>query len=68
MNDIAKDLCAFFRQESVLVTESTIQAYFVSEKPECDSERDSGDNKKFFAKKRKGMKNGIGRKPQSEKY
>ena len=46
VNDIAKDLCAFFRQESVLVTESTIQAYFVSEKPECDSERDSGDNKK----------------------
>ena len=32
MNDIAKDLCAFFRQESVLVTESTKQAYFVSEK------------------------------------
>ena len=46
VNDIAKDLCAFFRQESVLVTESTIQAYFVSEKLECDSERDSGDNKK----------------------
>ena len=47
VNDIAKDLCAFFRQESVLVTESEIQAYFVSEKPECDSERDSGDNKKI---------------------
>ena len=46
VNDIAKDLCAFFRQESVLVTESEIQAYFVSEKLECESERDSGDNKK----------------------
>lgn len=46
VNDIAKDLCAFFRQESVLVTESEIQAYFVSEKLECDSERDSSDNKK----------------------
>lgn len=46
VNDIAKDLCAFFRQESVLVTESEIQAYFVGEKLECDSERDSGDNKK----------------------
>jgi len=46
VNDIAKDLCAFFRQESVLVTESEIQAYFVSEKPECNSERDSGNNKK----------------------
>ena len=46
VNDIAKDFCAFFRQESVLVTESEIQAYFVGEKPECDSERDSGDSKK----------------------
>lgn len=31
VNDIAKDLCAFFRQESVLVTESQIQAHFVRE-------------------------------------
>ena len=31
VNDIAKDLCAFFRQESVLVTESRIRAYFVRE-------------------------------------
>ncbi len=31
VNDIAKDLCAFFRQESVLVTESRIQAYYVKE-------------------------------------
>lgn len=31
VNDIAKDFCAFFRQESVLVTESEIQAYYVRE-------------------------------------
>ena len=31
VGDIAKDLCAFFRQESVLVTESQIQAHFVRE-------------------------------------
>ena len=31
VNDIAKDLCAFFHQESVLVTESQIQAHFVRE-------------------------------------
>ena len=30
-DDIARDLCAFFHQESVLVTESEIQAYYVSE-------------------------------------
>ena len=31
VNDIAKDLCAFFHQESVLVTESRIRSYFVRE-------------------------------------
>ena len=31
VNYIAKDLCAFFHQESVLVTESQIQAHFVRE-------------------------------------
>ena len=31
VGDIAKDLCAFFRLESVLVTESQIQAHFVRE-------------------------------------
>ena len=35
VNDIAKDLCAFFRQESVLVTESEIQAYYVRESLKC---------------------------------
>ncbi len=34
VNDIAKDLCAFFHQESVLVTESQIQAHFVRERLE----------------------------------
>ncbi len=31
VNDIAKDLCAFFHQESVLITEGQIQAHFVRE-------------------------------------
>ena len=31
VDDIARDLCAFFLQESVLVTENPIQAHFVRE-------------------------------------
>ena len=31
INEIAKDLCVFFRQESVLITEDHIRAYFISE-------------------------------------
>ena len=31
VDDIAKDLCAFFHQESVLVTEGQIQSHFVRE-------------------------------------
>lgn len=31
VNDIARDLCAFFRQESVLITEGTVQAYYIRE-------------------------------------
>ena len=31
VNDIAKDLCAFFRQESVLITENPIRAHYVKE-------------------------------------
>ena len=31
VEDIAKDLCAFFRQESVLVTENQIQTHFIRE-------------------------------------
>ena len=38
VNDIAKDLCAFFHQESVLVTESHLQAHFVRETFECGGE------------------------------
>ena len=36
VNDIAKDLCAFFHQESVMVTENEIQVHFVSETLEYD--------------------------------
>ena len=38
VKDIAKDLCAFFHQESVLVTESHLQAHFVRETLECSGE------------------------------
>jgi len=36
INEIAKDLCAFFNQESVLITENLIRSYFIREslKPE----------------------------------
>lgn len=44
VNDIAKDLCAFFHQESVLVTENRIQAHLVRETLECDV-GDKPDNK-----------------------
>ncbi|MBQ7637616.1 MAG: hypothetical protein IJS90_01780 [Clostridia bacterium] len=29
--EIARDLCAFFHQESVLVTEGTVNAYYINE-------------------------------------
>ena len=32
IEEIAKDLCVFFRQESVLVTEETVRAYYIQEK------------------------------------
>lgn len=32
VKEIARDLCAFFNQESVLVTRGEINAYFISEK------------------------------------
>lgn len=35
VDNIARDLCAFFHQESVLVTESQIQARFVRETLDC---------------------------------
>ena len=31
IEEIAKDLCAFFHQESVLITEDRVRAYYVSE-------------------------------------
>lgn len=31
ISEIAKDLCAFFNQESVMITESPVQVYFLHE-------------------------------------
>ena len=31
VNEIAKDLCSFFHQESVLITEDIVRTYYVSE-------------------------------------
>lgn len=31
VNEIAKDLCAFFHQESVMITENLVRTYFVRE-------------------------------------
>ncbi|MBR5731212.1 MAG: DUF3574 domain-containing protein [Firmicutes bacterium] len=32
VNEIAKDLCVFFRQESVLITENKVRTYYIKEK------------------------------------
>ena len=32
VDSIARDLCAFFHQESVLITESKVRAYYIKEK------------------------------------
>ena len=32
VNEIAKDLCVFFHQESVLITEDEIRAYYINER------------------------------------
>lgn len=32
VNEIAKDLCVFFNQESVMITQGEVKAYFISEK------------------------------------
>ena len=32
VNEVAKDLCVFFRQESVMITEGRVRAYFINEK------------------------------------
>ena len=31
VNEVAKDLCAFFHQESVMITQGTVDTYFISE-------------------------------------
>ena len=31
VNEIAKDLCVFFHQESVMITEDLVRTYFISE-------------------------------------
>ena len=31
VNEIAKDLCVFFHQESVMITEDRVRSYFISE-------------------------------------
>ena len=31
VEEIAKDLCVFFHQESVLITEGRVNAYYISE-------------------------------------
>lgn len=36
VNDIANDLCAFFHQESVLITENQVLAYFAHDSLECN--------------------------------
>ena len=39
INEIAKDLCAFFNQESVLITENLIRSYFISESLKTEDEK-----------------------------
>lgn len=31
IEEIAKDLCVFFHQESVMITEGSVRAYFIKE-------------------------------------
>ena len=38
VTDIAKDLCAFFHQESVMIVENNVDACFVRERLECGQE------------------------------
>ena len=32
INDIARDLCTFFHQESVLITDDRVRAYYINQK------------------------------------
>lgn len=38
VNEIAKDLCAFFNQECVMITENPVRAYYISESIERQAE------------------------------
>lgn len=40
VNEIAKDLCAFFHQESVLITEYSVRKYYVRESLEYNKKCD----------------------------
>lgn len=40
INEIAKDLCVFFHQESVMITDDQVNAYYVSPSPEIKQEKD----------------------------
>jgi len=31
-NEIAKDLCVFFHQESVLITQNSVRSYYIRER------------------------------------
>ena len=44
VENVAKDLCAFFHQESVLVTEGQIKAYFIHESLDCGVESGQENN------------------------
>ena len=33
IDEIAKDLCVFFHQESVMITEDRVRAYFITQSP-----------------------------------
>lgn len=35
VNEIARDLCVLFNQESVMITDDRVRAYFVSESTDC---------------------------------
>ncbi len=37
VNAIAEDLCAFFHQESVLITEDRVRAYYINQSLQLDS-------------------------------
>ena len=40
VNEIAEDLCVFFHQESVLITEDQVRAYFINPSLQKKEEND----------------------------